>query len=34
VLASYTGWGLRELEDLDIEELDAWMRALSDKIAG
>lgn len=28
VLASYTGWGRRELEDLELEDLIAWMEAL------
>lgn len=30
VLASYTGWGLKDLLDLTVEELAAWMQALAD----
>jgi len=28
VIASHVGWGLRELSDLDCEELVAWHREL------
>lgn len=32
VLASHTGWGRRELEDLELEDLTAWMEALDEVV--